>query len=466
MLFLFIGSLFALFVNGQNVGTQTQEVHPKMSVSDCNFDKNGEKVCVEADGAVVIDSNWRWTHKVGDYTNCYTGNKWDTSLCPDVDTCTKNCAIDGADINKYRGTYGVSAINGGVRLNFVTRDQYGTNVGSRLYYLESDSSYKMWKVLNKEFSFDIDNSNVGCGLNDALYFVEMDQDGGMGKYPTNKCGAKYGTGYCDAQCPHDMKWINGEANVKDWKPSDNDPNSGTGHYGTCCNEMDIWESNKFAEAYTPHTCDPKGPYRCEGVECGDIEKDQRYQGVCDKDGCDLNPYRSGNKTFYGPGLIVDTSKKYTVVTQFITSDGTDNGDLKEIKRKFIQDGKVFEEPMTALAGLSPQFNSLTDDTCAEQKKLMGDKNDFQKHGGMKGMGESLKRGVVLVMSLWDDHYARMLWLDSAYPLDQPVTKPGVLRGPCPTSSGVPADVESKQANAYVEYTNVKIGSIGSTHPLL
>jgi len=93
---------------------------------------------------------------------------------------------------------------------------------------------------------------------------------------------------------------------------------------------------------------------------------------------------------------------------------------------------------------------------------MGDKNDFQKHGGMKGMGASLKRGVVLVMSLWDDHYARMLWLDSAYPLDQPVTKSGVLRGPCPTSSGVPADVESKQANAYVKYTDVKVGAIGST----
>jgi hypothetical protein len=43
------------------------------------------------------------------------------------------------------------------------------------------------------------------------------------------------------QCPHDLKWINGKANCKDWKPSDNDPNSGTGHYGTCCAEMDIWD---------------------------------------------------------------------------------------------------------------------------------------------------------------------------------------------------------------------------------
>ena len=34
-----------------------------------------------------------------------------------------------------------------------------------------------------------------------------------------------------------------------------------------------------------------GLYRCEGIECGDNDKNQRYDGVCDKDGCDINPYR-------------------------------------------------------------------------------------------------------------------------------------------------------------------------------
>jgi cellulose 1,4-beta-cellobiosidase len=37
----------------------------------------------------------------------------------------------------------------------------------------------------------------------------MDADGGMAKYASNKAGAKYGTGYCDAQCPQDLKFING-----------------------------------------------------------------------------------------------------------------------------------------------------------------------------------------------------------------------------------------------------------------
>ena len=47
----------------------------------------------------------------------------------------------------------------------------------------------------------------------------MDEDGGLSKYSGNKAGAKYGTGYCDAQCPHDLKFINGEANVLDWTVS-------------------------------------------------------------------------------------------------------------------------------------------------------------------------------------------------------------------------------------------------------
>ena len=76
--------------------------------------------------------------------------------------------------------------------------------------MADDSKYEMFQLLNQEFTLDVDVSNLPCGLNGAVYFVEMDADGGMAKYPTNKAGAKYGTGYCDAQCPHDLKFINGE----------------------------------------------------------------------------------------------------------------------------------------------------------------------------------------------------------------------------------------------------------------
>jgi cellulose 1,4-beta-cellobiosidase len=80
--------------------------------------------------------------------------------------------------------------------------------------MNSDSEYELFKVLNQEFTFDVDVSNLPCGLNGALYFSEMDADGGLAKFPSNKAGAKYGTGYCDSQCPKNIKFINGE--VRFW----------------------------------------------------------------------------------------------------------------------------------------------------------------------------------------------------------------------------------------------------------
>ena len=89
-----------------------------------------------------------------------------------------------------------------------------TNIGSRVYLMESDTKYQMFNVLNKEFTFDVDVSQLPCGLNGALYFVQMDSDGGFAKYSGNKAGAKYGTGYCDSQCPRDIKYINGEVSER------------------------------------------------------------------------------------------------------------------------------------------------------------------------------------------------------------------------------------------------------------
>lgn len=104
--------------------------------------------------------------------------------------------------------------------------------------------------------------------------------------------------------------------------------------------MDIWEANYNAAAYTPHVCSVDGQYRCEGTECGD--GDERYDGVCDKDGCDFNSYRMGDMTFLGQDKTVNTKSKFTVVTQFITSDNTTTGDLTEIRRIYIQNGVVIQ----------------------------------------------------------------------------------------------------------------------------
>jgi cellulose 1,4-beta-cellobiosidase len=198
---LFSTSLY-FAAQAQQVGTNTAETHPALTWEKCTAAGS----CTSVSGSVVVDANWRWVHSVKDTTNCYTGNTWDATLCPDDATCATNCALEGAD---YEGTYGVTASDSSLKLNFVTQSS-NKNIGSRLYLLEDDETYQSFQLLGQEFTFDVDVSNLPCGLNGALYFVSMDLDGGIAKYSTNKAGAKYGTGYCDSQCPRDLKFINGE----------------------------------------------------------------------------------------------------------------------------------------------------------------------------------------------------------------------------------------------------------------
>jgi len=454
---LLLGSL----VNCQSPGAAKSNTLLKMPIEICQSEGNCQKVSTQ----LSLDSNWHWIHDSSS-TNCYSGNLWDSSLCPDSSTCTSNCLLEGVDSSDWTSTYGVSADgSGGITLQFVTVGQYSTNIGSRMFMLdEAGSNYYMFKLKNKEFTMDVDTSQLPCGLNGAVYFVEMDADGGL-SYPNNKAGAPYGTGYCDAQCPHDLKWVNGEANCDDWIPNANDANSGFGHYGSCCFELDIWEANTISTAFTNHPCDVTGQYRCEGVECGDNKSDNRYDGVCDKDGCDFNHWRMGDQTFYGPGssFTVDSTKPLTLVTQFITDDGTDNGNLAEMRRIYVQDGKVIANNVANVPGMQP-WDSVNQPMCDEQKKIFGDPDDHTEKGGMRAMGESMDRGQVLVMSLWDDHDVNMLWLDSDFPVDANPSDPGVSRGSCSRDSGDPTDMEANHGSATVKYFNIKIGPLGSTFP--
>lgn len=107
--------------------------------------------------------------------------------------------------------------------------------------------------------------------------------------------------------------------------------------------MDVLEANNQAMAMTPHPCNGN---------------------TCDKDGCGNNPYASGQHNFWGPGMTVDTSKPFTVVTQF----NANGGKLSSITRKYIQNGK--------------QTNGGTISGCGSEGST----------GGMTGMGQALGRG--------------------------------------------------------------------------
>lgn len=441
-----LASVLLEAVRGQQVGTFTAETHPSLTWETCTAPGQ----CTTNQGKVVLDSNWRWVHNSAG-TNCYTGNTWDTTICPDDVTCAKNCALDGAD---YTGTYGVTASGNSLKLNFVTQSS-GKNIGSRLYLMSDDSTYQEFKMLNQEFTFDVDVSNLPCGLNGALYMVNMAANGGLSS--TNLAGAKYGTGYCDSQCPSDLKFIGGEANVEGWKPQSNNVNAGNGNNGACCAEMDIWEANSISSAFTPHA-GPASIDICTGDSCGGTYSTDRYAGPTDPDGCDFNSYRQGNTNFYGPGKTVNTNNVFTVVTQFITDSGTASGNLAQINRFYVQNGVVIPNSQSTIPGITG--NSVNPTYCNVQPTVFDDTPSFNNKGGFASMTAAMKAGQVLVMSLWDDYAVDMLWLDSTYPTTD--TGLGAARGTCATTSGVPATVEAQNANAFVTYSNIKVGPINST----
>ena len=123
--------------------------------------------------------------------------------------------------------------------------------------------------------------------------------------------------------------------------------------------------NSVSQAITPHACTVDGQTRCgpgTNVDCGDNPSPTVHgNGVCDKSGCDWNPYRLGQENAFGPGsnFTIDSTQKMTVVTQFITNDGTDNGELVAIKRKYVQNGKVIDMSPVSLGGKQTLALTLT-----------------------------------------------------------------------------------------------------------
>ncbi|KAF2475899.1 glycoside hydrolase family 7 protein [Lindgomyces ingoldianus] len=234
----------------------------------------------------------------------------------------------------------------------------------RVYLLGDDGKYVMMKLLGQELSVDVDYSDVPCGENGAFYLSEMAADG--------KGNAAAGTGYCDAQCQ-----------------------------GYCCNEMDVLEANSRATAMTGHPCNGNN---------------------CDKGGCAYNPYQSGQRNFWGPGQTVDTSKPFTVITQFQASGGR----LSSITRKYVQNGR--------------QITSGSISNCGSEGST----------GGLAGMGAALGRGMVLAISIWNDATQQMSWLDSGN------------NGPCRSGEGSPSNIQAQHPGTHVVYSNIKWGDIGST----
>lgn len=67
------------------------------------------------------------------------------------------------------------------------------------------------------------------------------------------------------------------------------------------------------------------------------------------------------------------------------------------------------------------------------------------------MGEALQRGMVFVMSVWNDQGGNMTWLDSG------------SNGPCTAVESGPAVIVVEDPTTNVTFSNIRWGDIGSTY---
>lgn len=357
-----------------------QQVDPK---GDEDTKNAGIRISVNGQDTaqfVMLDSRWRWLYNVDD-KDC-------GSLTTDPATLER-CYLQGLRASKYADGYGVlvgSPTNRALTLRYATKDKDSPspNYGSRVYLTDGEG-YTLFSPMAGEISFDVDISQVPAGMNAAVYLVSMNRYGNIASISNsgvmNVAGWRRGLGYCDAQCPTDLRFVQ-DAGLN----SDN-------RYASCCPEMDLFEANRFVSAMTAHPCKSAKESVC------DTSTNANCAAECDGNGADVNTFRDG-----GPGHAlfnnVDVTLPFTVTTRFITNNGMPNGTLIEIEQELYQAGRSYK-------------TALTDQSAAETAKHFRAANKFgEVYGGLKQMGESLHNGMVLVIALWSDPGGNMNWLDS------------------------------------------------------
>jgi hypothetical protein len=253
----------------------------------------------------------------------------------------------------YSGALGVTTTGGTLVQRLVTISGGNKNVGSRLYLLDATGTkYQLFKLIGKELSYDVNLAQIPCGVNAAVYTIEMPASG-------EGAGAAYGTGYCDGN------YVKSKGSTK-----------------AGCAEFDIQEANNQAMVFTTHPCATLGQFS--------------VPGQCSTDGCGFNAYRYGGKTFWGQ--TVNPKQKMTIVTQFV---GT--GTLTEIRRLYIQGGVKIPNPKLLVYNTA-QYDSITDAFCRTAGHSVDGWHSIAQ------MGRSFANGHVLCFSLWDSN--DMGWLDA------------------------------------------------------
>lgn len=183
----------------QQIGLEP-EVHPQLPTQKCTTSGG----CVTRQTALVTDALSRNLHAKGDPSVSCNTMPLNATLCPNAEVCAQNCVLEGVDYT------GLGVLTEGTALTmrmYVFNGTEYAKTSPRLYLLaEDEQNYEMLQLNNQELTYDVDLSQLGCGMNGALYLSEMDASGS--RSALNPAGAAYGTGYCDAQvCMlHEKPW--------------------------------------------------------------------------------------------------------------------------------------------------------------------------------------------------------------------------------------------------------------------
>lgn len=131
---------------------------------------------------------------------------------------------------------------------------------------------------------------------------------------------------------------------------------------------------------------------------------------------------------------MDTTKPFTVVTQFPAKDGV----LQAMVRKYVQDGVHI--------GNTSKDTTITQEYCSAQV----DAEMYNKLGGHKGVSDALARGMILAMSIWWDEDTGIQWLDDGE------------ADPCNTAEGFSETIQEVERAPTVTFSQAKWGEIWST----
>lgn len=141
----------------QQVGSP--ERHPRLITERCTK-RHG---CRPVENSVVLDALAHDIIDVNTGDSCYnsTGGFTEAS-CSTAEDCASNCALQGinyADNGVYTRGHSMTL------RQYLTIDGNLTSVSPRVYLLDrSGRNYEDMQLLNQEFTFTVDASNLPCGM--------------------------------------------------------------------------------------------------------------------------------------------------------------------------------------------------------------------------------------------------------------------------------------------------------------